>query len=204
MFCSYPVLHFLAVISDKAHAPPRSSCGHSVPVAVQLLSRVLLSVTPWTAARQAPLSSSISQSLLRFTSVVSVTLSNHLILSYPLLVSLSLSQHQCLFQWVVLSNRWPKYWSFNISPFHEYSGFISFRNDWFDLLAVPRTLKSLLQHYSSEVLILLRSAFFMVQRSDPYVTTRKTIALTMWSFVCKVMSAFQHAVSVCQYSSSRL
>ena len=81
VFCSYPVLHFLAVISDKAHAPPRSSCGHSVPVAVQLLSRVLLSVTPWTAARQAPLSSSISQSLLRFTSVVSVTLSNHLILS---------------------------------------------------------------------------------------------------------------------------
>ena len=87
VFCSYPVLHFLAVISDKAHAPPRSSCGHSVPVAVQLLSRVLLSVTPWTAARQAPLSSSISQSLLRFTSVVSVTLSNHLILSYPLLTS---------------------------------------------------------------------------------------------------------------------
>ena len=97
----------------------------------------------------------------------------------------------------VLCIRWPKYWSFSfsISPYNEYSGLISFRVDWFDLLAVQRTLKSLLQHQSFKVLILQRSAFFMVQLSHPYMTTGKTIALTIWTFVSRVMSLIFNMLS---------
>ena len=102
----------------------------------------------------------------------------------------NLTQHQGLFQWVSSSHWWPKYcsFSFSISPSDEYSGLISFRMDWLDLFAVQGTLKSLLQHHSSKALILQRSAFFMVQLSHPYITTGKTIALTRWTFVDKVMS----------------
>ena len=103
---------------------------------------------------------------------------------------LNLSQHQGLSGESALHIRWPKYWSFSfsISPSNEYSGFISFRIDWFDLLAVQGTLKSLLQHHSSKASILQHSAFFIVQFSNPYMTTGKTIALTRWTFVGKVMS----------------
>ena len=104
--------------------------------------------------------------------------------------ALSLSQHQGLFQWLALCIRWPKYWSFSfsISTSNEYSGLISFRIDCFDLLAVQGTLKSLLQHHSSKASILRRLAFFMVQFLYPYMTTAKTIALTIQTFVGKVMS----------------
>ena len=109
----------------------------------------------------------------------------------------NLSQHQGLFQWVAVWNWWPKYWSFSFrfSPSSEFSGFISFRIDWFDLLVVQGTLKSLLQHHGSEALILWRSAFFMVQLSHLYMTTGKTIALTRWTFVSKVMSLLFNMLS---------
>ena len=113
--------------------------------------------------------------------------------SHPLLSpspTFNLSQHQGLFQWVILCIRWPKNWSFSfkISPSNEYLGLISFRIDWLDLLAVQGTLQSLLQHHSSKASVLLRSAFFIVQLSHPYMTTGKTIALTRRAFVSKVMS----------------
>ena len=102
--------------------------------------------------------------------------------------ALNLSQHQGLFQWVGSSPRWPKYWSFSISPSNEYSWLISFRIDWFDLLTVQGPLKSLLQQHSSKESILQCSAFFIVQLSHPYMTTGKTIALTRWTFVGKVIA----------------
>ena len=107
----------------------------------------------------------------------------------------TLSQHQGLFQWVRFLHWWPKYWSFKISPFNEYSGLISFKIDWFDLLAVRRTLKSLLRHHSSKASILQCPAFFIVQLSHPYMTTGKIIALTRWTFVSKVMSLLFHTLS---------
>ena len=115
-------------------------------------------------------------------------LSSH---SYP---AFNLSQHQGLFQCHI---RWPKYWSFsfNISPSNEYSGLISFRTGWFDLLEVQETLKSLLQYHSSKASILWHSAFFTVQLSHPYMTTGKTIALTRWTFVGKVMSLLFNTLS---------
>ena len=108
----------------------------------------------------------------------------------------SLSQHQGLFKWV-LCNRWPKYWSlsFSISASNEYSGLISFRIHWLDLLAVQGTLKSLLQHHSSKASILQSLAFFMVQLSHPYMTTGKTTALTRWTIVSKVMSLLFNMLS---------
>ena len=111
-------------------------------------------------------------------------------LSSPSLPTFNLSKHQGLFQWPVLHIRWPKYWSFSfsISPSNEYSGLISFRMDWLDLLSVHGTLKSLLQHHSSKASILRCSAFFTVQLSHPYMTTGKTIALARWTFVGKVIS----------------
>ena len=111
-------------------------------------------------------------------------------LSSPPPPAFSLSQHQGLFQWVILCIRWPKYWSlsFSISPSNESSGLTSFRIDLFDLLAVRGTLKSLLQHHSSKASIVWCSAFFMVQLSHPYMMTGETIALTVWTFVGKVMS----------------
>ena len=135
-----------------------------------------------------------SQSLLKLMSIKLVMPSNHLILSHPLLLLSSIFQHQGLFQGVGSSHQQPKYWSFSfsISPSNEYSRLISFGIDWFDLLAVQGTLKSLLQHYSSKASILQHSAFFLVQLSHPYVTTGKTTALTRWSFVGKVMYTEQY------------
>ena len=151
-------------------------------VVVQLLSCVWLFVTPWTAACQASLSFTISQSLLKLTSIELVMPSNHLILCHPLLFLPSIFPSIRVFSnKPILPIRGPKYWSlsFSISPSNEYSGLISFRIDWLDLLAVQGTLKSLLQHHSSKVSILWCSAFFMVQLSYPYITTGKAIALTM-------------------------
>ena len=167
-----------------------SSHGAS-PSSVQLLSHVLLFATPWTAAHQASLSLTNSQSLLKFTSIQSVMTYNHLVLCYPLLFLPSIFPRIRVFSnESILHTRWPKYWSFSfsISPSNEYSGLISFRIDWLDLLVVQGTLKSLLQHNSSKASILWCSALFMVQLSHPYMTTGKTIALTRWTFVSKVMS----------------
>ena len=130
-------------------------------------------------------------------SIKSVMPSNHLILCHPLLLHPSIFASIHMFSnKSILRIRWPKYWSFSfsISPSNEYSGRISFRIDWLDLLAVQGTLKSLLQHYSSKASILWHSAFFMVQISHSYMTTGKTIALTRWTFVGKVVSAFQYAI----------
>ena len=119
-------------------------------------------------------------------------------LSPPSPPALSLSQHQDLFQWDTLCIRWPKYWSFSFSTStsKEYSGLISFRVDWLDLLAVQRTFKSIFQHHSLKVLILQHSAFFMVQLSHLYMTTGKFIALTTWTFVGKVMSLLFNILSM--------
>ena len=148
------------------------------------------SVTPWTAARQASLSITNSQSLPKPMSIESVMPSNHLILCRPLLLLSSIFPRISVFSnESALRIRRPKYWSFsfNISPSNEHPGLISFRTDWLDLLAVQGTLKSLIQHHSSKVSILLHSAFFIVQLSHPYMTTGKTIALTRWTFVDIVM-----------------
>ena len=160
---------------------------------MQSLSRVWLFPAPWTAARQASLSFTISQGLLKFTSIELVMLSNHLILCHPLLLLPSIFPRIRVFSnESVLRIWWPKYWSFRISPSNEYSGLISFSMDWFDLLAVHGTLKRLLQHHSSKASILQCSAFFMVQLSHPYITTGKTIALSIKTFVGKVMSLLIH------------
>ena len=148
---------------------------------IQLLSRVRLFATPWTAAHQASLSITSSQSLLKLMSIQSVMPSNHLILCCPLLLPPSISPSIRVFSnESALRMRWPKYWSFSfyVSPSNEHPGLISFRMDCLDLLAVQGTLRSLLQHHSSKASILLCSAFFIVQLSHPYMTTGKTIALT--------------------------
>ena len=165
---------------------------------VQTLSHVWLFATPWIAARQASLSITNSRSSLRFMSIESVMPSSHLILSHPLLLLPPIPPIIRVFSSESpLCIRWPKYWcfSFSISPSNEYSGLISFRIDWFDLLAVQGTLKSLLQHYSSKASILWRSAFFMVQLSHPYTTTGKTVALTRQTFVGKVTSLLFNMLS---------
>ena len=146
-------------------------------------------MTPWTAARQASLSITNSWSLLKLMSKESVMPSNHLILCRPLLLLPSIFPCiRVLSNESVLGIRWPYYWSFSfISPSSEYSGLIFFRIDWFDLLAVQGTLKSLLQPHRSKALILRCTAFFIVQLSHLYVTIGKTIALTRWTFVGKVM-----------------
>ena len=144
--------------------------------------------TPWTAARQVSLSCTISQNFLKLILNEWVMPSNHLILWRPLLLLPSIFPSSSVFSnESALCIRWPKYWSFSfsISLSNEYSGLISFRIDWFDLLAVQGTLKSLLQHHSSKVSVLRYSAFFMVQLSHLYMTTAKTIALTRWIFVGK-------------------
>ena len=158
---------------------------------VQSLSRVRLLLTPWTAARQPSLSIINSQSPPKPSSIESVMPSNQLILCRPLLLLPSIFPSIKVFSnESVFHIRWPKYWSFSfkISPTNEYSGLISFRMDWLDLLAVQGTLKSLLQHHSSKASVLQCSAFFIVQLSHPYMTTGKTIALIRWTFVGKVMS----------------
>ena len=162
----------------------------SVFRSVQSLSRVRIFATPWITARQASLSITNSRSSLRLRSIESVMPSNHLILCRPLLLLPSIFPSIRVFSsGSVIPIRWPKYWnfSFSISPSNEYSGLISFRINWFDLLAVQGTHKSLLQHHSSKAVILWCSAFFMVQFSHPYMTTGRNIALTRWIFVSKVI-----------------
>ena len=160
---------------------------------VQLLSRVRLFVIPRIAACQASLFNTISRSSLRLICITLVMPSKHLILCRPLLLLPSIFPSFRVFSnESVLHIRCPKYWSFSfsISPSNEYSGLISFRIGWFDLLAVQGTLKSLFQHHSSKAAILQCSAFFLIQISHPYITTGKTIALTIRTFVSKVVSLF--------------
>ena len=147
-------------------------------VVTQSLSRVQLFETPWIAVRQISLSFTISQSLLKLMSIESVMPSNHLILCHSLLLLTSILPSIRIFcNESALCIRWPKYWSFSfsISPSNEYAGLISYRIDWFDLLAVQGTFKSLLQHHSPKASILQHSAFFIVQHSPPYMTTGKTL-----------------------------
>ena len=158
---------------------------------IQSLSHVQLFGTLWTAARQASLSITNSQSLLKLMSITLVMSSNHVILCHSLLLPLSIFPSIRVFSnESVLPIRWPKYWSFSfsISPSNEYSELISFRMDWLDLLAVQGTLKSLLQHHSSKASILWCSALCIVQLSHPYKATGKTIVLTRWTFVGQVMN----------------
>ena len=162
-------------------------------IVVQWLSCVWLFVTPWTTARQLPCPSpSPSRSLLKFMSIESrrpYTISPVLLLPsiFPSIRVFSNESALCI--------RWPKYWSFSLSPSNEYLGLIPYQIDWFDFLAVHGTLKSFLQHHSSKASILQHSAFFMVWLSHPYVTTGKTIALTRWTFVGKVMSLLFNMLS---------
>ena len=166
-------------------------CRNSAQVSsVQLLSCIRLFATPLTAARQASLSITNSQSRLKLMSIVSLMPSNHLILCHPLLLPPSFFPNIRVFSnESVLCIRGPKYWSFSfsISASNEYSGPISFRMDWLDLLAIQGTLKSRLQHHSSKASILQHLDFFMVQFSHPYMTTGKIIALIRWTFVGKVI-----------------
>ena len=155
---------------------------------VQWLSCIRLFVGTWTAAHQAFLSITLSRSLLKLISIESMVTSNHLILCHPLLLPPSIFPSIRAFSnESVLCIRCPKYWSFSISPSNEYLGLIFFRIDWFDLLAVQGTLKSLFYHHSSKAWILWLSVFFMVQLSHPYITTGKTTALTRRTFVSNVM-----------------
>ena len=178
---------------DLTVIPPQFS-------SVQLLSLVwlLAFLTPWTAAHQASLSITNSRSLLKLMPIESVMPSNHLILCHsPLLLPSIFTSIRVFSNESVLHISWPNYWSFSFSISHssEYSGLISFRMNWFDLLAVQGTLNSLLQHHSSKASILRHSALFMVQLSHPYMTTGKTIALTRWNFVGKVMSLLFNVLS---------
>ena len=155
-------------------------------------------MSPWTAARQASLSINNFQSLLKLMSIESLLPSNHLILCRPLFILPSIVPSLRVFSnESVFHIRWPKYWSFsfNISPSNEYSRLVSFRIDWLHLLALQGTLKNLLQHHSSKASILQCSAFSIVQLSHPYMTTGKTIALTSWTFVGKVMSLLFNMLS---------
>ena len=155
-------------------------------------------MTPWTAELQASLSITNSQSLLKLMSIMSVMPSNHLILCCPLLLLPSIFPSIRVFSnESALHIKWPKYYSFSFSirASNEHSGLISFRTDWLCLFAVQGTLKSLLQHHSSKASIFQCSAFFIVQLSHPYVTTRKKIALTRWIFVDKVMSLLFNMLS---------
>ena len=165
---------------------------------VQSLGHVQLFATPWSAARQASLFITSSWSLLKLMSIELVMPSNHLILCHFLLLPPSVFPNIRVFSnESVLCIRWTKHqsFSFSISPSNEYSGLISFSMDLLDLLAVQGTLESLLQHHSSKASILRHAAFFIVQLSHPYMTTGKTIALTRWTFVGKVMSLLFNMLS---------
>ena len=181
-----------------------SRCNHIMNFHVptfdvfQLLSHASFFTTPWAAACQASLSFTISWSLLKLMSFELVIPSNHLILCCPLLLLPSIFPSIRVFSnESALHIRWPKYWSFSfsISPPSEYSGLISFRIDWFDLLAVQGTLKSLLQHHSLKASTLQCSTFLIVQLSHPHTTTGKAIALTLQTFVGKVMSLLFNILS---------
>ena len=194
------ISHYLFKYSNTAFA---SSFLTSPPETVIQFSQFSHSVVsnslwPWTAACQASLSITNSWSPPKLMSIESVMPSNRLILWGPLLLPPSIFPSIRVFSnESALHIRWPKCWSFsfNISPSNEYSGLISFRMDWLDLLAVQRTLKSLLQHHSSKASTLQHSAFFIVQLSHPSMTTGKTVALTRWTFVGKVMSLFFNMLS---------
>ena len=164
--------------------------------AFQLLSRVRLFPTPWIAARQASLSMTNSRRLLKLMSIESVMPSSHVKLCRPLLLLPPIPLSIRVFSnESTLRMRWPKYWSFSISPSNEHPGLIFFRMDWLDVLAVQGTLESLLQHHSSKASIFRCSAFFTVQLSYPYMITGKTIALTRWTFVGKEMSLLFNMLS---------
>ena len=168
---------FMKMINDKSLS------------SVQSLSHVRLSATPWIAAHQASLSITVSRSSLRLMSIESVMPSSRLILCRPLLLLPPIPPSIRVFSnESTLRMRWPKYWSFSFSimPSKEMPGLISFRMDWLDLLAVQGTLKSLLQHHSLKASILLRSAFFTIQHSHPYMTTGKTIALTRGTYIYRL------------------
>ena len=192
------LLEWVAISSSRGSFQPRDwtpvSCtGRQILYwhLVQSLSRVWLFATPWITACQASLSITNSRSLLKLMPIESVMPSSHLVLCHPLLLlPLILPSIRIFSSESTLGVRWPKYWSFSfsISPSSEHPGLISSRIDWLDLLVVQGTLKSLLQHHSSKASILQHSAFFIVQLSHPYMTTGKTIALTRWTFVGKVMS----------------
>ena len=165
-------------------------------VAVQSLTHVQLSVTPWTAACQTSLPFTIFWNLLRLMSIDLMVPSNHLILCHLLLLPSIFPSSKAFYNQLALFIRWPKYWSFSFSfsPSGEYSGLISFRIEWFDLLSAQGTLKSVLQHHSPKASILWCSAFFTVQLSQPYMTTGKTIALAMDLCWQSGVSAFQYSV----------
>ena len=186
------ILCFHGSLSDKVGRQMNFQFG-----LVHSLSHVRLFVTPWTPAHQASLSITNSWSPPKPMSIESVMPSNHL-LCHPLLFLPSIFPSIRVFSnESALFIRWPKYWScsFKISPTNEHPGLIPFRMDWLDRLAVQGTLKSLLQHHSSKASILWHSAFFTVQLSHPYMTTGKTIALTRWTFVGKVMSLLCNMLS---------
>ena len=186
------------ILSDYQYTSIRSANEMLQFSSVQLLSCVWLFVTPWTAARQVSLSITNSRSPPKPMCIELVMPPSHLILCRPLLLPPSIFPSIRVFSnESVFCIRWPKYWSFSfsISPSNEYSGLISFRMDWLDLLAVQGALKSLLQHHSSKASILQHSTFFIVQLSHPYMTTGKTIALTRQTFVDKVMSLLFNTLS---------
>ena len=165
-------------------------------IVVQLLSHVQMFVTQWTAACQVSPSFTVSQSFLKLVSVESVMPFSHPILCHPLLFLPSIFPSIKIFSnELTLCVRWPKYWSFTISPSSEHSGLISFRIGWFDLFGVQGTLKNLLQHHCLKVSILWCSTFFMVQLSYLYMTTGKTIALTIQTFAGKVISLLFNVLS---------
>ena len=170
-----PELHAASLhLLHPCYQVSSSFCSLSF-ISVQSFNCVQLFATPWTAARQASLSITISRSLFKLTSIESVMPSNHLILCHPLLPPSIFPSVRVFSNESALHIRWPKYWSFSfsISPSNEYSGLISLRMDWLDLLAVQGTLKSLLQHHSLKAAILQLSDFFIVQLSHPYMTTGK-------------------------------
>ena len=161
-------------------------------------------MTPWTAACQASLSITNSWNLLKLMSIKSVMPSKYLILCCPLLIQPSIFPSiRVISNESVFHIKWPKYWSFSISPSNEYSGLISFRMNWLDLLAVQGILKSLLQHHNLKASILQCSAFFMIQLSHPYMTTVKTIALARQTFVSKYCLCFLISVLLCHCFSSK-
>ena len=193
-----PRRSFSLRIYPQAYQPHLHHLCVQLRVQVQLLSRVRLFATPWTAACQASLFFTKSRSLLKLMSIESVMPSNHLILCRPLLLLPSIFPSiRVVANESVLRIRWPKYWSFSfsISPSNEYSELVSFNIAWSDVLAVQGTLKSPPQHHSSKASILQRSAFFMVQLSQPYMTAGKTTALTRRTFVAKVMSLLFNTLS---------
>ena len=197
-------LHYRSLIPTRILEDWEESCPFCISKAyqqfnsVELLSHVWLFATPWTAVCQAFLSITYSRGLHSLMSIESVMPSNHLILCHPLFLQPSIFPSIRVFSnGSPLCIRWPKYWSFrfNISPSNEHPGLISFRMEWLDLFAVQGTLKSLLQHHRSKASIIWHSAFFIVQLSHPYMTVGKTVALTRWTFVDKVMSLLFNILS---------